>query len=512
MVNLYDIKVNTADVTAGQSIAAYLTDAAGALITSTLVGGAQAADVNVVQSALPTGAATEATLVAIESDLNDIKHLDGDPWFAGSFGVESLAVRHDASGPLSGVADGDWSPLQVDANGALKVAASVTIGDNHAEDSAASSGDIGSFSLLVRQDTLATSTSADGDYGAFKSNAAGELYVHDTSALAELVLIKGDTASIVTSSATTATNTGTIAASIASLSKIEDDPHVSGDAGIQSLAVRNDAGGSLADTDGDYAPLQVDANGALRISGSVSVTLTAQHNEDAPAASGDSGIFSLLVRQDTLASSTSADGDYGAFKSNAAGELYVHDTAALAELVLIKGDTAAIAASTASIDTKSTTIASNTGTTATTLTALSKAEDAVAASGDQGIQALAVRKDAQGSNVNADGDYSSLQTWSEGSLKVVDVANGAILQQQVAVSTTAAQVPAANLASRKTLMIQNTGSSKVWIGSATLTSSGAAAGLELPANSFMELECGPAVAVYAKTNAGSGQLNLLELA
>lgn len=279
----------------------------------------------------------------------------------------------------------------------------------------------------------------------------------------------------------------------------------------------------VVDSSGNWVPFTLNASGELPVS--ATVNFPGDYAEDSAHVSGDVGLFTLLVRQDTLAASTSTDGDYGAFKSNNLGELYVHDTDVKAQLVSanstltnIKSDTAAIVVSTASIDTKSTTIASNTGTTATntgtiasTLTALSKAEDAVHSSGDQGIQALAVRKDAQGSNA-ADGDYTSVQTWSEGSLKVVDVANGAILQQQVAVSTTAAQVPAANLASRKSLMLQNTGSSKVWIGSATLTSTGAASGIELPANSFMELECGPAVAVFAKTNAGSGQLNVLEMA
>lgn len=277
------------------------------------------------------------------------------------------------------------------------------------------------------------------------------------------------------------------------------------------------------DSSGNWKPLNLNASGELKVS--ATVVFTAEHNEDDPFTNGDSGIATLLVRQDTLASSTSTDGDYGSFKSNSLGELYVHDTDVKAQLVSanstltnIKSDTAAIVVSTASIDTKSSTIATNTGTTATntgtissTLSALSKAEDAAHSSGDQGIQALAVRKDASGSNVSTDGDYASLIQWSEGSLKVIDVANAAILQQQVAVSTTAAQVPAANLSNRKSLMIQNTGSSKVWIGSATLTSTGAAAGIEVPANSFIELECGPAVNVFAKTNAGSGQLNVLEL-
>jgi hypothetical protein len=45
----------------------------------------------------------------------------------------------------------------------------------------------------------------------------------------------------------------------------EDAAHVSGDAGIQSLAVRNDSDTSLAGTTGDYTPLQVDANGYLKV-------------------------------------------------------------------------------------------------------------------------------------------------------------------------------------------------------------------------------------------------------
>lgn len=47
------------------------------------------------------------------------------------------------------------------------------------------------------------------------------------------------------------------------LAKAEDAVHGSGDVGVMSLAVRNDALAALADTDGDYAPLQVDADGAL---------------------------------------------------------------------------------------------------------------------------------------------------------------------------------------------------------------------------------------------------------
>lgn len=50
--------------------------------------------------------------------------------------------------------------------------------------------------------------------------------------------------------------------------------------------------------------------------------------EDAAHASGDVGIFGLSVRQDTLASSTTTDGDYQAIKSDSLGAGYVHETQA----------------------------------------------------------------------------------------------------------------------------------------------------------------------------------------
>lgn len=373
LMGIHQIAVNTGSLTDGATIAAYLTSAAGTLITATTIGGKEYADSKGPES-----------------------FLSGTAYVAGTDFLGAAGVVDNA---------GNWVPFTLNAAGELPVSATVDFAGDYAEDSPHVSGDVGLFSLLVRQDTLASSTSADGDYGAFKSNATGELYVADSAARVTLTAILADTATI-------DSQTLSIQNTLTALSKAEDSPHVSGDQGIQALAVRNDAGVALA-ADGDYIPFTTDATGRLRVA--ATVTSNAEHAEDAAAVSGDIGVFSL-----------------------------------------------------------------------------------------------GVRRDATGSNA-ANGDYTEIQTWSNGELKVVDVSNAAILQQQVAVTTTAAQIPAANLANRKSLMIQNTGASKVWVGSATLTSTGAAAGIELPANSFMELECGPAVAVFAKTNAGAGQLNLLEL-
>jgi hypothetical protein len=54
-------------------------------------------------------------------------------------------------------------------------------------------------------------------------------------------------------------------ATIASAVKAEDAGHNSGDPGIAVLAVRQDNAAALADTDGDYIPLIVDANGRLYV-------------------------------------------------------------------------------------------------------------------------------------------------------------------------------------------------------------------------------------------------------
>ena len=58
------------------------------------------------------------------------------------------------------------------------------------------------------------------------------------------------------------------------LGKAEDAAHASGDTGVMVLAVRGDAGTTLVGADGDYAPLQVDANGALRVNISATVVGT----------------------------------------------------------------------------------------------------------------------------------------------------------------------------------------------------------------------------------------------
>jgi hypothetical protein len=175
---------------------------------------------------------------------------------------------------------------------------------------------------------------------------------------------------------------------IASAVHAEDAAHVTGDFGVQSLAVRNDADTSLADTTGDYTPLQVDANGYLKVnikagagsggtastddaaftagsgsgtpmmafatsdtvdSGDVGVLAMdtnrnlkvsieadsvgigggTQYTEDAAAAADPVGNMAMAVRADSLAAVTSTDGDNIALRATNNGELYVKQTDAV---------------------------------------------------------------------------------------------------------------------------------------------------------------------------------------
>lgn len=192
------IIVDTSDLTAGDSIAAYLV-AAGTQLTAT----GTSLDVNVTASALPTGAATETTLASLLAELQSATHAEDVAHVSGDAGFMSLAVRSDAGGSLVS-ADGDYSPLQVDSTGNLRVTANFPA--DFAEDSAHTTGDTGMFTLSVRNDNQDTTfTSAAGDYAPFATDAKGALYtksVNNVTNLQQIVTI-GTTAALLPASSLT---------------------------------------------------------------------------------------------------------------------------------------------------------------------------------------------------------------------------------------------------------------------------------------------------------------------
>lgn len=319
---------------------------------------------------LPTLSDTQVSEVMLDDKGRLIisgRYLEDSAHTSGDAGIFTLAVANHTEGAMHS-ADGDYAPLQVDASGRLRVIADIDINglpSEKLEDSAHSSGDSGMYVLTVRQDTLATDTSADGDYASFKVNALGELYVKDTDALSKLTEIdtvldniKIDTAAMVVDLAaieaelldqgttldamavdlaaieaelldqgttldsilsdtnamvidlaaieaelldqgTTLDNMETsidnIEADIDAITKVEDSAHSSGDSGFMPLAVRKDTEGSLVDTDGDYAPFQVDADGKLRVAAEVAAPGSEQFTVTDALAGGGDGLATITA-------------------------------------------------------------------------------------------------------------------------------------------------------------------------------------------------------------------------
>jgi hypothetical protein len=250
----------------------------------------------------------------------------------------------------------------------------------------------------------------------------------------------------------------------------EDSAHVSGDYGTQILAVRNDAGTALA-ADGDYIPFTTDSSGRLRVAADIDVVNGFEKVEDAAHASGDIGAFMLAVRNDSNTVLTSADGDYSPLAVDSAGRLKIVASGVFAE-------------------------------------------DAAHTTADLGQFILSVRRDTVGSNTSANGDYAEIQTNAVGKLRTVANSDSTILQQVVTVGTTAVALPTTALANRESIMIQNIGTNSrdIYIGSATVTSSGATRGILIGKGGFVTLDAGPNLAVYGIASGAGGEAAVLQMA
>lgn len=326
----------------------------------------------------------------------DAVHADGDT------GVMALAVRRDANTTLAG-ATGDYAPFQVDASGNLKVAiiSGAGSGGTALTDAAAFTRASTSVTPIAGVVETAAPTLTNGNAGAISLTTGGAIRVDVTS---------GGVPGFA-----------------------EDVAHTSGDVGVMILGVRNDAGTTLAGTTGDYIPLSMDSSGAIRVVGSSGTT---QYVEDVASAGGESLVLCGGVRQDTIASSTSADGDYGNIKINSVGRVYTSATIdaalptganAIGKLAANTGVTigAVEIAATQTLATVTTvSTVTNVATIGTSVTPgtsaahLGKAEDAAHASGDTGVMVLAVRQDTQATLASATGDYVPFTSDAVGSLYV----------------------------------------------------------------------------------------------
>lgn len=240
----------------------------------------------------------------------------------------------------------------------------------------------------------------------------------------------------------------------------EDSAHASGDVGQFVLAVRNDAAAtSLTSADGDYSPVAVDEFGRLF---TISASQTA-YAEDSAHTTGDLGDFVLAVRQDTLASSVSADGDYAAFKLNSRGGLWTVPVGTVAD---------------------------------------------DAADSENPVK-VGSRAESGALSAVADGDRADLLSDSFRRIYVNSSPNITSLASAVTVTTTATPLPATALTGRRYILIQNLGGSQMFIGDAAVTSS---SGVRLAAGASWEGELGDDVVLYAIKASGSSDVRVYEIA
>lgn len=203
--------------------------------------------------------------------------------------------------------------------------------------------------------------------------------------------------------------------------------------------------------------------------------------EDSAAAGGELGQSVLLVRQDTLAISTSDDGDFGQFKSSDLGELYVKDSGANALLATIDADTSAIL-----LDTNAMVV------------------DLAA------IEVLLTSIDVDTSTIA--GDTTSIDALltaavdALGRVTVNDSPNNAIANVALPVLTSATALP--TLANRTRLLIQNNGTKSIFIGDSGVTLLN---GIEVAKGATLILEAGPGLAFFAIADTSTQDVRIIEL-
>jgi len=208
-----------------------------------------------------------------------------------SGGIASGAI---ASGAIASgaVASGAFASGSI-SSGAIAAGAiaagATSIAEN--EDVASADGDRGVKVLFKRLDTPANSSGTDGDYEQ-PQMSAGRLWVSakvdtalpaGTNGIGKLTANSGVTIGAVeiaaaqtlatvttvsTVSAVTAVGTITPGTAATSLGKAEDAAHTSGDVGVFSLGVANEAQSSLA-ADGDYIAQATDTKGNNLVAGNI---------------------------------------------------------------------------------------------------------------------------------------------------------------------------------------------------------------------------------------------------
>lgn len=362
-----------------------------------------------------------------------------------NIGVSSVKI-HDNDGDIVTVTSN-----RLDVNAYLS-AGSVNVGDvdilsiipgtgatnlGKAEDASHSSGDVGVMALAV-SGTLVSRVGSNGDYAPLQVHSLGGLYitgseVEDSAVQGTPLLIGGryDSSSRTLDSG----DAGAVALNASGNVLVEvtnflggtgtakvvgagaEDGAVSGNPLL--IAGRYDAGARTLD-DGDVGTIAVTNKGYVHVN--FTTGLTGVHDEDHGHSNGDAGVFSLAIRNDTLAALAGSDGDYSGFQVNNLGALYVTggevENAAVQSQPMLAGgryDSSARTLGDGDAGAIALTAKGEVLVNLNTTSVLLSREDVAHTSGDYGVMSMTVRSDTPGS-LGSDGDYTPLITDVRGAL------------------------------------------------------------------------------------------------
>lgn len=293
----------------------------------------------------------------------------------------TFAVQVDNTVTVASHAVTNTGTFAVQVDGAALTALQLIDNLVLAEDAVHGSGDPGVQMLAVRRDTAASSTVTDGDYGSLNTDSTGRLWcnVSNTVTVASHAVTNVGTFAVqaaqsgtwnidtvTTVSAVTAitnalpagtNNIGDVdvlsiipGTGATNLGKAVDTATGATDTGVLVLATRDDALSALTPVEGDNVQLRTDANGALWVipSGTITVASHAVTNagtfavqvdgsaltalqliddvvfaEDVAAQAADKGIAILAVRRDADTTLVGTDNDYANLQVDANGYLKV---------------------------------------------------------------------------------------------------------------------------------------------------------------------------------------------
>lgn len=218
--------------------------------------------VDVLTSALPTGAATEATLASIDGKLNSL----GQKTSANSVPVviasdqSSIAVTATAT--------------DLDIRDLTHVSDSVKVGDGTDFLSITGAGE----ALVSLTTALPAGTNNIGDVDVLsqpaRSHTTDSIRIGDGTELVNVTASNQLEVAVTAALPSGTNNIGDVDVLSEPATFAEDSAHTTGDLGKFVLAVRNDAGTALAGTTGDYIPITTNSSGALwtAVAGTVSVS------------------------------------------------------------------------------------------------------------------------------------------------------------------------------------------------------------------------------------------------